>query len=176
MEFKEDPQEIGRISKVHGIKGGMVVETDFSIAELNAWPDWVFIHIDGALVPFQLLGNECFQNDDRQMVIFLKDIDRPEKCTEFLRQQLFVPQQMIKSSQKGHTNLFELEGYQISIEGERGSGKFIEFIDISKNPIVSIDWEGETILIPAREEFILDYDEEQKRISFNLPDGLLDLN
>jgi 16S rRNA processing protein RimM len=176
MEFKEKPIKTGRITKVHGINGGMVVESDVSLDLIEEWPDWVFVFIDSGLVPFKLLINDCFIKDDKHLVIFLDRIDRPEKCNELLGKSFYLPSSVLGKGKAETLTFAFLVDYKVQIEGYTGNGFVTEFLDVPGNPLLRIDWNDGELLIPAQGEFVIELDEKKKLIRFNIPEGLIDLN
>jgi 16S rRNA processing protein RimM len=176
MDFKSETQIIGRIAKVHGINGGMVVETGRSIDDIDNWPDWAFVYIDSGLVPFRLLGDECYVKDDHHLVVFFDKINRPENCIELLGQDIYMPKGTLNNLNDASFGYSDIVGYAVVIEGHEGHGELIEFMDITGNPLFNISFEGKELLVPARDQFILQRDDEKKALVFKIPDGLVDLN
>lgn len=176
MNFKEHPVEAGQLIKVHGVHGGMVVYTHASVDDPEVWPTWCFIRIDGGLVPFKLLSDDCYLKDDRQVVVFLDGVNNPESCDPLLNKLIYFPEGSFAVPGGEGFPLSSLSGYRFRISGEEGFGVFVAFIDIPSNELLSIDWMGKQLLVPARDEFIGEIDESEKLVWLNLPDGLLDLN
>lgn len=176
MDFKEQPQKVGRISKVHGINGGMVVKTSASVKDEDQWPDWAFVYIDTGLIPFKLRSDECFWKDDHHFVVFFNKVDRPEDCSELLGQDLFMPSDFFGNDEPVNFGFSGLKGFEVQIHQQKGNGTVIDYLDISGNPLLVIDWDGTELMVPANDEFILDFDQEKKLIKFELPEGLIDLN
>ena len=52
--------------------------------------------------------------------------------------------------------------------------KYMEEHDATMNVLFVIEKEGEELLLPAHEEFILDIDKAQKVLTVDIPEGLLD--
>ena len=68
----------------------------------------------------------------------------------------------------------DLAGFTV-IEEETGTVGIIDYVDDSTANILFVvkDKDGETIYIPAAEEFITGLDPDDKTITMRLPDGLL---
>lgn len=71
----------------------------------------------------------------------------------------------------GHKNHFGAEGGI-----DRRSGRITDFIDSEFNPLFEIEIDGETELIPAVDDFIVEFDERCRKVVFSLPEGLIGLN
>ena len=52
--------------------------------------------------------------------------------------------------------------------------KVVDVDDATMNVLFVIEKEGEELLLPAHEEFILDIDKAQKVLTVDIPEGLLD--
>jgi 16S rRNA processing protein RimM len=69
----------------------------------------------------------------------------------------------------------EIEGFAV-IDAVKGPiGKVIEVVDLTNNPLISIDFEGIEILIPKQAQFIQRVDRETQTIYISAPEGLLDM-
>ena len=55
-------------------------------------------------------------------------------------------------------------------------GKIEEFIDLPNNPLFKITINAGEVLIPAREEWIVETDLDARRIVMDLPDGLVEMS
>lgn len=176
MIFKENPHKIGFIQKTHGVHGGLMVETFQSLSDEESMPEWAFIELDGGLVPYRLKSDDCFVRDDRHLVVFFDGIDSPEQVAELLHQQVYFPESFIKTSGGvGNIPLIS-KGFRVVLEGRNEVGEFIEMLEIPGNPVLSIDVNGNEILVPANDEYILKIDQELLTVYLRIPDDLLDLN
>jgi 16S rRNA processing protein RimM len=54
-------------------------------------------------------------------------------------------------------------------------GEITDIDDSTINTLFVIDNDGEEILVPAQEEFILGIDQKNREIIFSLPEGLVSL-
>lgn len=176
MEFKERPRKIGYIKKTHGVRGGLVLETSIELFGDQTLPFWIFIELDGGLIPYQLDTDNSFIRDNKHLVIFLKEIDSPEKAARFLDASIYFPEDFVTVIAGSDTGLRINKGYHVIFEGHRETGIFKELIEIPGNPVMSIDVNGKEILVPANEEFIISQDDGLKTIHLRVPDELLDLN
>ena len=72
--------------------------------------------------------------------------------------------------------LEDMVGYTATFEGVELSGEIVDFEDSEWNPLFIIEIEGREVMIPAADDFIVEFSEERKSVHFSLPEGLLDLN
>jgi 16S rRNA processing protein RimM len=54
-------------------------------------------------------------------------------------------------------------------------GKVSAVYEANGNDLLAVDHKGREVLVPIRDEFIVDFNKESKTILVNLPDGLLDI-
>lgn len=93
------------------------------------------------------------------------------------------------------SDAYRLVGYAIYREGEPGReethslldfsvvdinghrwGNVTQFSTDSLNPLLEIESDGETILVPFTDAIIIDIDKKRRIITIDPPDGLMDLN
>ena len=67
-----------------------------------------------------------------------------------------------------------LEGYAVLDTAGENLGQIIKFHDVPKNPLIEIQKENQTFLIPLTDDWIVELNEESKEITMDLPEGLLD--
>ena len=176
MNFKENPVQVGVITKTHGVHGGLVLVASLNLPEPDDRLTFCFVDIDGGLVPYALKTDELFLKDEHQLVLFIQEIDSHEDAAFLLNRTVSLPSDWVLQGEAEGYNFPDLSGYRFQIEGREGFGSFVELIEIPSNNLISIDWQGKSLLIPAQDEFIGSFDEENQVITLILPDGLFDLN
>ncbi len=176
MIFKENPKRLGKIIKVHGVHGAMVVACDRTLQEVSIWPEWVFLEIEGGLVPFKITSEDCFVKDSHTLVLFLATVNNKESATRMVNTAVWFPENWMSQDPSTSWELSDLPGYSVVAEGMEGSGTVEEWIDIPENPLLKIIWEGQEILLPAQPAFIVDWSEAKRSLTIKIPAGLLDLD
>ncbi len=176
MEFKENPEKLGFIQKTHGVRGGLVIESFRVLPEHEDLPEWVFIELEGGLVPFYLKSEESFIRDDKHLVIFLDGIDTPEAAFPLTHSLVCVPASFFNSEEEVNAIAQISRGFKVVIEGIEEIGSFVELMEIPGNPLFAIDLKGKEILVPANEQFVLSIDHDKQTVYLRIPDELLDLN
>ena len=66
----------------------------------------------------------------------------------------------------------ELIGYSFRDKASGKTGRITGFMDIPDNPLFEVETDQQA-MIPAREEFIVEVDVEEKMVVFDLPEGLI---
>jgi len=171
MLKKADYYKIGEIRKTHGVKGEMMLISDFPI-DFEAIEDWVFFNIEECLIPFKIVSLR--ETSDKNALFICKSIDSIEKANEYVGVEVCMPIAS-KTTSEDMNEPTSLIGYNVVSEGDDEIlGKIVSFIDSNFNPLLEIESEGkENILLPFNEEFILGLD--GNNVIVRIPEGLLDL-
>jgi 16S rRNA processing protein RimM len=170
----------GRVSGLFGKRGELTLVLYDPFPRDPDIEEPVFVTIDGHAVPL------CFESFVRRGVrgatAVFADIDTPGRASELVGREFFLRMRGPGGEQGGKELYFEdLVGWEAEVEGavpgdKSKVGRVTAFFDSELNPLLEIELDGGTELIPAREEFIAGVDERRRRVSFSLPEGLLGLN
>ena len=146
MIRKEEVYKIGRLGKVHGIKGEISFLLDDDVFD-RVDADYLVLDVDGILVPF-------FIEEYR----FKTDVYFPRALAE---------------SDEDNLSWAEMIGYSLV---DAQSGQKIGTIAAVDDSTINILFELEDgRLIPASEELITNIDTQKHQIEINLPEGILEL-
>lgn len=171
--MNEDVYQIGKIGKAHGVKGEVQMQfTDDVFDRTDA--DFVFLKVDGLLVPF-FFEEYRFRSDDMALVKF-EDIDTAERARELTGCEVFFPREKADSDE-ANISWAEIIGYTVvnSANG-KAVGTISSVDDATINVLLSVaDSNGDEHLIPISEELIDGLDKKERTVTLNIPDGLLEL-
>lgn len=161
--------KIGILTKTHGVKG----ELSFSFTD-DVWDraeaDYVFLKIDGILVPF-FLEEWRFRSDSVALLKF-QDIDDANKALEYCGCEVYFPVDLVPEDDEDTEYTWKhFTGWRVvdTEAGELGEIDYVE--DSTANVLFQIG----DLMIPAVEEFIEDIDSKARVITMTLPEGLLEL-
>ena len=158
MIRKEEVFKIGTINKPHGVKG----EVSFTFTDDI---------LDGILVPF-FIEEYRFRSDNAAQVKF-EGIDTAEKARSFTNVEVYFPKKYMEE-QDEITSWNFFVGFKVHDVHHGDLGEVVDVDDATMNVLFVIEKEGEELLLPAHEEFILDIDKAQKVLTVDIPEGLLD--
>ena len=175
MIFKEDPVKIGYVSKHHGVHGGMLVATEQVFSDEPEWPQWIFIEIEGGLVPYPCQQEDCFQKDDHSLVLFIKGSQKSELVTGLIDHSVYFPRKIIGSYNENQWNPSGLIGFQTQLKDYSELGEIIDWIDIPGNPLLVVKWKDQELLVPAHDDIIKSIDYDNKSLIILPPEGLISL-
>lgn len=171
----EETFEAGRLVRIHGVNGALVLRLNRMINDVEDFPGWIFLRIDGSLVPFRISEESVYQKDGRHLVIAVDQADSQKKAEELVGYACHL--------EGNWKDWFTIEGkqgpsligFEIIDEKSGRTGIISGFEDIPGNPLIEIEIEGKKILIPHRKEFVVLEDLKNRRLILRIPDGLMDL-
>ena len=169
MIREEEVYKIGRLGKTHGVKGEISFLFDDDVFD-RVDADYLVLMVDGILVPF-FMEEYRFRSDTTAIVKFC-DIDTQERARELTGCDVYFPRKLAKSDE-GSMSWAEIVGYSIiDASTGRAVGKIASIDDSTINILFCLE---DGTLIPASEELITDIDQENRTITINIPEGLLEL-
>lgn len=162
----------GRIVKIHGYDGTVIVKTEPGFIENIPEMESVFIEIDGLPVPFFISTLES-SGEDSLKIKFL-DYDSYDKMTEFNGCRIFIA---ATGKEKDHHKDDNIIGFRIFAGKTNFIGTISNIIHNPGQDLLSVKVEGgKPILIPLHKDFIVDIDEKSRTIVMDLPEGLTGIN
>ncbi len=168
----------GRVGKLFGVKGELMVTLyDVFPRDFNT-EEPVFVKIDSHTVP--LFFDKFQRRGQKGATVVFADIDTESRASELVGLEFSIRGRNAAGSAGGDSEGDELYLEDLvswDAEFDTGQmGRITDFFDSELNPLFEIEIGGETELIPAVDDFILEFDEERRKVLFSLPEGLLELN
>jgi 16S rRNA processing protein RimM len=167
--------EAGRISKVHGVNGKLVIRMNKPVGDIVGFPEWMFIRIDGGLVPFQVTEESVFQKDTYHVVVGLDTVDEQKKAAILVGLACNLKGSWTDWFEASREETESLVGFEVIDEISGKTGKVVGFEDIPGNPLLEIEINGKKSLLPLQSEFVLSTDQKKRMLILKIPDGLLEL-
>ena len=167
MLRKEDFVYYGKFLKPHGTKGEIGLEGDSIL--LGEECDFVACDIDGILVPF-FFETRRTKNSDT-LIVKIERMESAEEVRFLTNREAYIPREWTEDSEALSWSFFR--GF-IAVDENLGElGEITDIDESTINTLFVIDNDGEEILVPAQEEFIIGIDQENREILFNLPEVLV---
>ena len=169
MIREEEVYKIGRLGKTHGVKGEISFLFDDDVFD-RVDADYLVLMVDGILVPF-FMEEYRFRSDTTAIVKFC-DIDTQERARELTGCDVYFPRKLAESDE-GSMSWAEIVGFSI-VDASTGRtvGKIASIDDSTINILFCLE---DGTLIPASEELITDIEQENRIITIDIPEGLLEL-
>jgi len=170
----EDVYQIGRMGKVHGLKG----EINFQFTD-DVWDrtdsDYIICEVDGILVPFFI--EEYRFRSDSTAIMKLEDLESADAVQFLVNSDVYIEKKYQEELDEDEVALNYFIGFKM-IDGDNGQeiGTIIDIDDQTDNWLFIVERkDGNEVMIPAHEEFISEIIQEEKTMVMDLPLGLLDL-
>ena len=172
----EDIIEIGEFIKTHGILGEMTTLLDVNEDFVSDGCPFI-VDIDGIFVPF--FADSMRSRSAHSSLIHLQGVKTDVDAKQFVGKTIYARRSDLLKywDEEEIEEQDDLVGYSI-VDTKLGSiGEIVDIDDSTANVLFLVKApSGETIYIPAVNEFVVDIDAENRIITLNLPDGLVDLN
>jgi 16S rRNA processing protein RimM len=163
-------QEIGYISKTHGLKGHLILRLNELVRIDEEGIKSIFLELNGSQVPYFI--EECRPNN-AGYIIKLETIDVVETSKKLIGKKAFAVTDFILEEEE---SLKEFIGYTI-IDSKLGNVGIISDVDEkTDNVIIKVMHpSGKEIILPFNNDFIIEIDDDLKTIEFNAPEGLIEM-
>ncbi|MDA0686777.1 MAG: hypothetical protein O3C22_08115 [Bacteroidetes bacterium] len=169
MQTPPELSLIGRIGRKHGFKGALTLDIDDAEAlPLLTKGNHLFIVDNGKGVPF--LIKEVYGH---QPIVELNLIDNEARADWCLGRAIGLDAQQHQTSAGPYG---DLEGLELETEDGTSIGIIESVEEYPGGPMLTIQQDGNSLLIPWVEEWVLGFDPENRILTIDLPDGLLNID
>jgi 16S rRNA processing protein RimM len=169
---KQDFYYLGKIVSKYSFKGELLLKTEsdeINFKELKS----IFIGIDGSLVPFEI--NRLQLHKSSLLRLFIKGIDNETKANKILKSEVFLPINDLPPLSGNKFYYHEIIGFKV-IDNNLGKiGKAINVNDQTSQPLLIVEKNDKEIMIPLIDEFLVEVDRKEKKLIFELPEGITNL-
>lgn len=170
---------VGRINKTHGINGELSVSFfEDAVMDILQEDSCVFLNIDGIFVPFFLAS---VRSRGTESLLLTFDGEESQKdVTAFVGHDVYMANSSLEGIESELSDgLYAGEFIGFKAFDDKGDeiGEIVDIDDNPDNPLFVLNaTSGEKIYyIPIVDEFITDISTENNTITFDLPEGLLNL-
>ncbi|MDR0658868.1 MAG: ribosome maturation factor RimM [Mediterranea sp.] len=170
MIKKEEVYKIGLFNKPHGIHGELLFTFTDDIFD-RADCDYLVCLLDGIFVPFFI--EEYRFRSDSTVLVKLDGVNTSERARRFTNVEVYFPVKYAGEAKPDKLTRNYFVGFTMREAHAGYLGEIIDIDDTTVNVLFVVKSGKEELLIPAREEFIVEIDQMHKVITVNLPEGLL---
>lgn len=169
---KDECYELGRITKVHGLKGEVQVLLDvddpFEYEDLDA----VLLERDGELVPYFI---EAINVQSNRVIVKFEEIGTIEQATPLVNAKLWLSLENLPELQGDQFYYHEIVGYRVVDERAGELGGIQEIATMPTQDLIVLEHQGKEVLIPITDDIIGTLDRETRTLHVHLPEGLLEV-
>lgn len=167
-----DTYQIGVLTRTHGLRGELLFQFTDDIFD-RADADHLLVEIDGILTPFYI-DEYRFRSNESALILF-EGVDTADAARALTGCAVYVERSMA-GGQEDAMSLDALKGFHVFDQEGRDIGEITDVDDQTQNWLFVVrQADGSEVLIPAHDELITQLSPSERRISMNLPEGLLNL-
>ena len=170
---KDQCFQIGRIAKVHGLRGEVNVVLDVDYPEDYEGLEHLFLEQKGRLVPF-FLEHFVIQPGGKALAKF-EELDTIESVEGLVGGEAYLPLTELPQLEEGQYYFHELIGFEVIDETLGLIGPVQIIYDLETQDLLGVTHQGKEVLIPIQDGIISKVDKAAKKVYCQLPDGLLDI-
>ena len=174
---------VAKIGKSFGTHGELTINLYDTFPSDFTTEEPLFVYMDNLAVP--LFFDHFERRGKSGGVVICADFDTTFRAAQLIGKELYMGLEAEllgwelepeEGDDDGEFYLEDMVGFAATFEGGDRRGEVVDFVDDDWNPLFIIEIEGREVMIPAVDDFIVEYSPEQKTVHFDLPEGLLDLN
>ena len=169
---KEDCYYLGKITKLHGFKGNLILHLDTDEPEIYENMESVFVETNGMLVPFFFEFAQV--HGAQKLLVKFEDIS-PEEAEKLVNKDIYLPLETLPELDGTDFYYHEIIGFTLYDQTNTEVGLIKNVNDSTAQALFEVEINGKEILIPIVEDWILEVDRENKAILVEIPEGLIDL-
>ena len=163
---------LGKILKPFSYKGDLKIYIeDFYIDQIKEL-DSFLLKIQGSYIPFTIKA--ITKNKSNIFRIILDGIDSEDLAKKLADVEIYAENNLIKREVLEKKNNYIFIDYVI-YNNNSIIGKIIDIIENENQDLFEVVFNEKRILIPLVDEFVVNIDNDNKKIIMNLPEGLTDL-
>lgn len=171
MIAKDAVFPVGEVQKTHGIHGELNIRFNVNVDALGA--SFMLFDMDNILVPFFIKSMRS-KSGSAALVLF-DEIKTELEARDFVNKTLFLPNEYKSEIEVEDVELQYFNGFKL-IDAKFGEvGLIIDIDDSTENVLFVVESGDEELLIPMVDEYIMSINHNNRVITMDLPDGLLDL-
>ncbi len=159
--------EIGKIVNTHGLKGHLKVEP---------WCDGIetFAYLNSVFVNNTEYSIESVKVQKNLFLLKLENIDTVEEAEKLKNKIIMANEDEMPPLPEGVYYIKDIMGLSV-YDGDRLIGEIVDWIETGANNVYVIKRsKGKEVLIPAIDSVIKEIDIENKKMSVNMLEGLME--
>jgi 16S rRNA processing protein RimM len=171
---KEKCFNLGKIIRVHGIHGEVVVFSNTLPHQLNLSSKNIFLeNFDSSLYPYVIAN--CRKIKNNQLLIKIEGINTIDEAQKIKGYALWIPFEYLPELTAHEFYSQEIIGFKL-IDVQSGEVGYVnDVFDIPSNRLIQVIKNNKEILIPAAKQFITEINRVEKTLIMDLPQGLLEV-
>jgi len=169
---KQDCFFLGTIVSKFSFKGEILLKVDSDEIEFKNLKT-LFLETDGALVPFEI--ENVMLHKSSLLRLRLENIDSEEKAIKILRSKVYLPKKDLPKLSGNKFYFHEIINFSVIDNNFGDIGTVVRVNDQTSQPILIVSKNDKELMIPLVDEFLVEVKRKEKKLIFNLPEGITEL-
>ncbi len=171
MNNEFSKEVIAKVVKLFGNKGELVLRLMDGFPDKVETEEPLFVDIDGLRVP--LFISSFKRNGADKAVVAFDDFDTEYRASELVGKELYA---LVEAEEEDDEIYWEDTAGYTFMDLVSGMAGIVErFHDYTDNPLLEVNFSGDSVLVPVNDFIISSVDSDEKMIEARLPDGLINL-
>lgn len=172
MKSQDGFFELGRVVKVHGLKGEISIQMDVDDPSYYQKMESVFLQGQEGPIPFFV---DAIRIQGKRAVLALEGINAVEEADGLVGHLVLLPENMLPPMEEGGFYYHQIIGFAV-IDSELGAlGEVSAVYESTGQDLIAMRYKGQEVLIPVTDEHVLRADLKKEELHTALPEGLLDI-
>jgi len=170
--MQEEYIQIGRLGKPFGLNGAIKVQIWDEFVGLVPPKNVLFVEQGGDVIPFFFT---LFKEQGAHLLVLFEDFDNPNAAHKVAKNNIFVRKQDMPPEflEEETSDMDHVVGFRIKDESLGDIGVILDYDEQPYQTVVLVEYQDREVMIPWVDAYILGFDEENKVIQMDLPEGLL---
>lgn len=160
--------KIGKLTRLHGIKGAVLLHLDAGQAPDTGKLRTLFVDINGTPTPFFISE---IKSAGKNLVMSFDSVNSTDEAQKLTGKAAFIEKKYLVKTKKQD----DLSGYTLIDEQKGEVGVVKEILDMPGQRMLSLEVAGKEVLLPFNEDLVARTDHKNKTIYYTAPEGLIDI-
>ncbi|MDR2229174.1 MAG: ribosome maturation factor RimM [Flavobacteriaceae bacterium] len=169
---KEECYFLGRITRRHGLSGNVILKMDTDQPEFYSKMESMFIEINGLLVPF-FVDKLSWSKGDSLNILFKNSNEA--LVDQVIGKEVYQPLSSLPKLSGKQFYYHEIVGYEIKDAEGKSYGLIRSVNDQTAQHYFILVLNDKEVVVPIIKDWIIALDREEKVMTMQLPEGLLDV-
>lgn len=167
--------QLGTFVKKVGTDGRLLLQLDTDQPGQYINTESVFVELNKRLVPFFVSQFRLLPGASAHLR--LEDIDNEEQAQLLVGADVYLPLEQLPKLEGNRFYYHEVIGFSVfDRASNRSAGVIRDVLENGPNDLFLLERDGDEILIPLADPWIISVNRERQVITMELPEGLLEVN
>ena len=164
----QDLVKIGKLTRLHGIKGAVLMHTDSGPGPDRKRVKVIFLKINGEPTPFFVSE---IKKSGKNLIMSFDTIKTTEDATKLTGKEVWLEPKFLLKQKAA----IDFTGYRLMDANKGDLGLIQEIIDMPGQRMFALRVNNTEVLLPFNHELIEKTDHKTKTVFYRAPDGLIDI-